>query len=276
MKLGIFAKTFDALDAQTALTRAREAGYEAVQYNMACSGIASLPTEISGEVARAVGRAMEDTGVGIAAVSATYNMIHPNPAERERGRRSFRTIAAAAHRMGTDLITLCTGTRDPADAWRFHPDNADAAAWGDLCKEFELLLPIAEQFDVALGVEPELANVVSSAQKARQLLDTFKTERIRIVFDAANLLETASAGEQRLIIESAAGLLAESIALAHAKDRRADGGFVAAGKGVLDYRHYLGVLRKSGFDGCLIAHGLDATEAHGVASFLRRNLAAAE
>jgi sugar phosphate isomerase/epimerase len=57
--------------------------------------------------------------------------------------------------------------------------------------------------------------------------------------------------------------------MAHAKDRTADGGFAAAGKGVIDFRHFIGCLKQAGFDGPLIAHGLDASEAPGVAQFLK-------
>ena len=63
--------------------------------------------------------------------------------------------------------------------------------------------------------------------------------------------------------------------MAHAKDRAADGAFVAAGQGVLDYPHYLGALRRAGFDGPLVAHGLAADEAPAVGAFLRRALSAA-
>ena len=64
--------------------------------------------------------------------------------------------------------------------------------------------------------------------------------------------------------------------MAHAKDRAANGDFVAAGKGVLDYPHYLRALRGAGFDGPLVTHGLTAAEAPEVGAFLRRALAESE
>jgi sugar phosphate isomerase/epimerase len=60
--------------------------------------------------------------------------------------------------------------------------------------------------------------------------------------------------------------------MAHAKDRTSDGRFATAGKGVLDYRHYLGRLASIGFGGSLITHGLAADEAEGVAAFLAARL----
>jgi sugar phosphate isomerase/epimerase len=275
IKLGIFAKTFAGTNPLPVLASARAAGYRAVQYSMACSGLGSLPLAIGEKDAEAVREASEKTGVAIAAVSATYNMIHPDLAERENGRKSFEAIAAAAQRMGTRLLTLCSGSCDAHDQWRTHPDNSSAAAWEQMCREFRLLLPIAETHDIVLGIEPELANVVSSAERARDLLDAFGgDDRIRIVFDPANLFAVATVEEQRLLMANALSLLGDSIALAHAKDRLGDGRFAPAGAGVLDYRHYLSALRRSGFNGTLVAHGVLAEDPAGIAQFLTRELAA--
>lgn len=276
MQLGIFAKTFPGKTPLEVLAAARDAGYEAVQYNMACSGLSPLPLEISDETAEAVRTASVKTGVAIAAVSSTYNMVHPNMGEREMGRQSFAAIAAVARRMETRLLTLCTGSCDPQNQWRYHPGNDAPKAWEEMCREFQLLLAIAEKEDVLLGVEPELSNIISSAKRARKLLDTFHNDRIRIVLDPANLFEVASSTEQKKLIEDAIDLLGDSIELAHAKDRLNDGGFAPAGTGVLDYGHYLTVLKRSGFDGALITHGLAASEAKKVAEFLKSNLATAE
>jgi sugar phosphate isomerase/epimerase len=273
MKLGIFAKTFGGSTPAELFAAARNAGYETVQYNMACSGLGPLPLAISTEATDEIRAASQQTGITIAAVSATYNMIHPDLEVRENGRQAFRAIAAAAARLGTDLLTVCTGTYDPHDPWRHHPANTSPKAWNDLCTEFRILIPIAADYGIRIGVEPELANVVHSAQRARDLLDTFGNEHIRIVFDAANLFETVnSQEEQRAIVENAIHLLTDSIALAHAKDRRSDGSFTTAGTGILDYMHYLSTLRKSGFNGAIIAHGLSAAEAPTVAAFLKSRL----
>jgi len=276
MQLGIFAKTFAGTTPLEVLRAARGAGYDAVQYNMACSGLGSLPSSISEEAAEAVHTASAQTGVEIAAVSATYNMIHPDPAAREQGRRSFEAIAAAAHRMGARLLTVCTGSLDPHDQWRRHPDNADAAAWEDLCLEFSRVLAIADRHDVLIGVEPEPANVVSSARRARDIIDAMGSARIRIVLDPANLTESAPPEERAALIDAAVDLLHDRIALAHAKDRRDDGRVVAVGAGVIDFHHVLALLRRSGFRGALVAHGLAAHEATDVAVYLKAALAAAD
>jgi len=142
-------------------------------------------------------------------------------------------------------------------------------------REFDILLPIAERNDIVLGVEPELANAVSSAPKARKLLDTYRSERIKIVFDPANLFETEAARPSRTVIAEAIALLADSIALAHAKDRFADGSFATAGQGVIDFAAYIAGLQSAGFTGTVVTHGLAAQEAPDVARFLKSKIDAA-
>jgi sugar phosphate isomerase/epimerase len=270
LQLGIFAKTFRGRDPQTVLAAVREAGFTATQYNMACSGLAAMPDVIDTADAQAVATAARAQGVAMTAVSGTYNMIHPDPAVRAAGHARLATLAAACAGLGTRIITLCTGTRDAQDQWREHPDNSTPEAWRDLLASMETAIAIADQHDLWLGIEPELANVVSSAQRARDLIDQLGSPRLRIVLDPANLFEVATLAEQRRTVSAAIELLADRIVMGHTKDRHADGRFATAGQGVLDYPHYLAALQAAGFSGPLIAHGLGADEAAGVAAFLWR------
>lgn len=171
-------------------------------------------------------------------------------------------------------MTVCSGSMDADDQWRHHPDNATPAAWTEMIREFHALVEIADQYDLLIGVEPELANIVSTADHARRLIDSLGSDRIRIVLDPANLAEVVSADERRRVIGDAVSLLADRIVMAHAKDRNADGSFATAGKGVVDFPHFLGALSKAGFDGSLVTHGLAADEAAGVAAYLKSVLAA--
>jgi sugar phosphate isomerase/epimerase len=269
MRLGIFAKTFDTVGAQPVLEAVAEAGFETAQFNLACVGLPSMPDRIDHAVAAEAGAAARHTNVSIAAVSGTYNMIHPNSAVRRTGLSRLEVLCAACSAVETRLVTLCTGTRDPDDQWRWHPGNADPDAWRDLLKEMEAAVAIADRFDLDLGVEPELANVVSGAAAARRLLEEIASPRLRIVLDPANLFEVASDAERRRLVEEAVDLLGDAISMAHAKDRRADGSFTAAGFGVIDFPHFVDRLTSAGFDGPLITHGLAASEAPTVARFLK-------
>jgi sugar phosphate isomerase/epimerase len=274
MQAGIFAKTFSAGGALGALQAAKAAGFETVQFNMACCGLPAMPDEIAPETIAEIAEASRETGVSIAAVSATYNMIHPDPKVRADGMRKLDVILNSARGMGTSLVTLCTGTRDAEDQWRHHPDNQGAEAWRDLLTEIVKAAALAEAHEVFLGIEPELANAVNSADAAKRLLNEIGSSRLRIVLDPANLFETASERERQNIVSHAAETLSGNISMAHAKDRDPAGGFVAAGTGVIDFPHFFTCLKQTGFDGPLVAHGLSEAEASAVAAFLAKAMRA--
>ena len=273
MQLGIFAKTFAVQGAGPVFNAVRAAGYETAQFNLACLGLPSMPDEIPLSTAEEIAQASRAAGIGIAAISATYNMIDPDPGRRAKGLLRLGVIMARASAMGTRLVTLCTGTRDAEDQWRYHPDNDTPQAWRDLAEEMQKAIELADRHDVDLGIEPELANVVSSAAHARRLISELQSPRLKIVLDPANLFEIATDGERRRLVAGAVDLLGDRIAMAHAKDRDAQGGFAAVGQGVIDFRHFAGCLRAAGFDGPLVTHGLNENQAAAVANLLRQVIA---
>ncbi|HEX4764942.1 MAG TPA: sugar phosphate isomerase/epimerase family protein [Lichenihabitans sp.] len=269
MRLGVFAKTFPGTDAEAVLGAVRAAGYGCAQFNMACVGLPPMPDDIPDGMLERIAAAAARHDVGLVALSATYNMIHPDRAIRAAGQRRLRLMLDAAKALGVPLVTLCTGTCDPDDQWRYHPGNAEPEAWAEMRREIEIALAGAEAAGVDLGIEPEQANVVTSAADARRLIDDLGSPRLKIVLDPANLFERATPDEARRIVAEAVDLCGADIAMAHAKDRHADGRFAAAGTGIVDFPDFVARLAAGGFDGALVTHGLSPGEAPGVAVFLR-------
>jgi sugar phosphate isomerase/epimerase len=273
MQLGIFAKIFDGKSPAVVLPQVKAAGFTVAQYNMACSGLAAMPDAIPPSTIADIKAKAQASGITLSALSATYNMIHPNMTERENGHHRLAVMAEAAKALDIPLVTLCTGTRNTHDQWKHHPDNSSVEAWTDLIHSMQTAITIAERCDIDLGIEPELSNVINSAAQARRLLTELKSPRLKIIFDPVNLFEIEPVTEQRRIISSALDLLSNYIVMAHAKDRTSTGAFVAAGTGVLDYPHFLSELKQAGFKGPIITHGLSAEEAPIVCEFLKLELA---
>jgi sugar phosphate isomerase/epimerase len=270
MQIGIFAKTFPGADPAAVLSAVRDAGYETTQFNLACAGLPSMPDAVPDETIAAIADAARGTGVTLCALSGTYNMAHPDPRVRNEGLRKLSVVIEAAGALSIPLVTLCTGTRDPDDQWAHHPDNTDPSAWADMAREMAKALVLAERHGVDLGIEPEQANIVTSAADAMRLIAEMGSKRLRVVLDPANLFEHANAAEARAIVADAVERTAEHAAMAHAKDRHADGRFATAGQGIVDFADFIERLHKSGFDGPLVTHGLTADEAPAVARFLKR------
>jgi len=270
MYSAIFARTYTSKDAREVLASAAADGYAGVQFNLVCAGLASLPETLPEGIAEEVAAQARKNGLRIAALSGTYNMAHPDPTVRMASRVGFANVIEAARRMAAPVVTLCTGSRNPVDMWKHHPDNSTAAAWSDFRAELDYALELAGSAGIKLGVEPEPGNVVGDAVAARRLLDEVRSKHLGVVLDAANLLSPESLPRQRAIMQDAVSLLAESVFLAHAKDMDASGEVVAAGEGVIDLRAFVATLRDAGYDGALIGHGFAAEKAANVAKFLSR------
>ncbi|MEI9409655.1 sugar phosphate isomerase/epimerase [Mesorhizobium salmacidum] len=272
MRLGIFAKTFPGTDPAAVLAAVKQAGYETTQFNLACAGLPSMPDVVPVDAVAAIRAAARSSGVSLAALSGTYNMAHPDKAARDDGLRRLGVVIETAAALDIPLVTLCTGSRNAADQWAYHSDNADPSAWSDMAAEMEKALALAGNAGVDLGIEPEQANIVTSAGDAMRLIGDMGSKHLKIVLDPANLFEHATPEEARTIVAAAIDEAAGHIAMAHAKDRFADGRFATSGQGVVDFPDFVARLKGVGFDGALVTHGLPADEAPGVAIFLRRLL----
>ena len=246
-----------------------------MQFNLSVAGLKTLPDRIDDELANCIKDEARSRGITLAAMSGTFNMIHPDVDRRNHGLRRLRVLAEACALMEVPVITLCSGTRDPNDMWRWHPANAAAGSWADLVTSMRQAAAIAEENAIMVAFEPEAANVVNSAQAGRRLLDAIESPHVGVVFDPANLVGRDKVDRMGEIVEEALTLLGDAVVLAHAKDIAPDEStaFSPAGQGLLDFSEYLRLLTQASFDGPLILHSLQEDDVDGCVALLRDRLA---
>jgi sugar phosphate isomerase/epimerase len=275
MRLGIFAKTFRRPTLDATLDAVRANGLNVIQFNLETAGLESMPAEIPDSAVAGIRQACDARGIEIAALSGTFNMIHPDPAVVAEGLKSLEGIIAVAKPLGASMVTLCTGTRDAANMWRRHPDNDSAEAWTALLDATEQALVFAERNQVALGVETEPGNVVNSAKKCRALLDEFSSPWLKVIFDPANLIMTDLAREPSDLLDEAIAMLGRDVTVAHAKECGPDGEIVPAGDGIVPWDLVIsGLNAQAGGNSLpLIMHGLEEDDVARAATFLRARIA---
>ncbi len=275
MQLGILSKVFVRPTLEAVLDAVAAAGLECVQLNLESAGLSPMPDEIPAGIAERIQHAAAARRIAIASVQGTFNMSHPDAEHRRAGLRRLRLIASVCQDLGTPFIAVCVGTRDPENMWRYHADNGSPGAWRDMLGCIREAVDIAQRAGVTLAFEPEVTNVVDSAQKARQLLDEICTPHLKVTMDAANLFHTGELSRMAEVMDQAFALVGHDLVLAHAKDLSQDGeaGHEAAGHGRLDYDRYLSLLHDYGFSGPLLLHGLDESLVSGCVAFLREKLA---
>ena len=268
MTPGVFARTYAATCPGDLFARIRADGFSAVQFNLSCAGLAALPETLPPGLGKRIADEAKRVGLTLCALSGTYNMAHPDPVQRQRDRAGFTNVMRAAREMDVSLVTLCTGSRDTSNMWRAHPGNSTEEAWSALRAELDFALLLAEEFGVVLGIEPEPGNVIADARLARKILDEAGSRRLGIVLDAANLLPPDAQPRQPGIVAEAAELLGGNLFLVHAKDIDRHGVVVPAGKGAVDLPAFVARMKSTGYDGPLVGHNFDESEAPGVAAYL--------
>lgn len=274
MQIGIFSKTFARPTLAGVLDAVAAHGLQHVQFNLDCAGLEPMPDALDDATCDVIRQALAARSIQMAAISGTFNMIDPDLYQRQLGLQRLRVLAAACTRLGTHVITLCTGTRDPVSMWRRHPDNDSADAWQEMLASMHVAAEIAAEFNVTMGFEPEVSNVVDSARKGRRLLDTLQSPHIKVVMDGANVFHAGELAKMHTVLDETFDLLGNDIVLAHAKDISQDGeaGHDAAGTGLLDYDYYLALLQRAGYTGPLILHSLSEAQVDDSVAFLRGKL----
>lgn len=274
-EIGVFEKTFRRPTFAETLDAVVGAGLRHIQLHLDVAGLAPMPLEVTATAARQVREALDVRGIAVAGLSATYNMAHPDPGVRADGLVRLAVMAAACADLGTSVLTLCTGTRDADDKWRYHPDNGTPGAWADLVASMSAALAIAERHGVTLAIEPEPANVVRDARTARRLIDGMGSDRLRVVLDPANIVAGALDRDPADSLAEAFDLLGDDIVVAHAKDVDAAGRFCPAGRGIVPWDRYVALIRASSFDGPLILHSLAEEDVPGCVETLETAMASA-
>jgi sugar phosphate isomerase/epimerase len=276
MQLGLMTHHVERPTIEEVAAAIARLGLRAVQLNLESAGLDPLPAALDPAECRRIAAALSTEGIRVAAVSGTFNAIHPDVSVRQESIRRTELLTSRCADLGTEVITLCTGTRNPDHMWRHHPGNDRPDAWADCVATMRTLAAIGEEHGVTMAFEPETVNVVNSAQKAARLIDEVGSDRLRVVLDPANLFYPQTLTQMQEVLEEAFALLRGRIALAHAKDVRISAAQPdecvrpAAGKGVLDYATYARLLGASGYDGALIMHSLSEAEVPGSKAYVER------
>ena len=266
---GVFARVFPPGRPDDVAAQISAVGFTVTQLNLSALGRPTLDADLTADDATDIAAAFARHGVRIWGLSGTFNAIDPDLRARRDGIAGCRSVITHAAATGADVVTLCTGTRDPDNMWRAHPDNTSAPAWRDLRATLDELLPAASDAGVRLGVEPEPGNVIRDAEAASRLLSELGEDarHVAIVLDPANLLTVDTLDDQRSILTQAFDQLGPYTAAVHAKDVVASG-YAAPGAGGMDYDLVMGLHDRLPTSVPIIAQDLTADDATRVFQFL--------
>ena len=112
MQIGIMDGTVVRPTLSETLDAIVDYGMYFMQFGLGRVGLPELPEQIDTELCDQIRKEFDERNINMAAISGTFNMIHPDLQQRADGLRRLRVLVSACGRVGTSVITLCTGTRD--------------------------------------------------------------------------------------------------------------------------------------------------------------------
>ena len=197
------------------------------------------------EFAEEIRGAFDRTQMDCAVLGCYLNLTHPNPEERDRVREIYYAHLAFAAKTGAWMV----GSETPV-----HPESplaADAPRSEEAFRFFlDQLRPVirrAEEENVIMAIEPVYSHIVSTPERAERMLEELKSDHLRIILDAVNLLGEGNVDRRDSVLEEAMRRLGDKVALMHMKDYvRKDGSMpaLACGEGEMDYRALMAFARE--------------------------------
>ena len=197
------------------------------------------------EFAEEIKTAFSRTEMDCAVLGCYLTLTHPNAEERDRVREIYYAHLAFAAKTGAWMV----GSETP-----IHPDSpmAEDAPRSEEAFQFFLdqLRPVvrrAEEENVIMAIEPVYTHIVSTPEKAERMLNELKSDHLRIILDAVNLLGEGNLDRRDAVLQEAMSRLGDRVALLHMKDYlRRDGELpaVACGEGEMDYRALMAFARE--------------------------------
>ena len=115
----------------------------------------------------------------------------------------------------------------------------------------EPLVRCAEEEGAILAIEPVACHIVNTPQRMEQLLDALKSDHVRVILDAVNLLTRDNCAQADAIVDEAIRRFGDRVSVLHMKDYTVDPDAYmtkacACGTGLMRYGRLLAFARAKG------------------------------
>ena len=222
--------------------KAREEGFCCVHLapQKVIKGLVYDPTSMTEGMGAYFKRVFAKNDLDIAVLGCYLNLVHPDSEEREKIKECYRSSMRVAAQCGAGMVGTETGC--PNAEYKYDEDTHTDWALNGFIMQLESIVSAAEDYGMTIAIEPVWNHIVYNPERALQVIRSFATRNLRIIFDPVNLLCMENVDDRENIFAEAMDLLGERIAMVHLKDFvRKDGKLVsvAAGTGEMDYTSIL-------------------------------------
>lgn len=198
------------------------------------------PQKLTAEFAEEVKRTFQTQGMECAVLGCYLNLADPDAESRARTQEIYRSHLRFARMIGARVV----GTETPANPTSHFstPARESEDAFRLVMDSLKIVARFAEEEDAILAVEPVYTHIVSTPERAERMLDELRSDHVRIILDAVNLLSPANVDHADDVIAEAIRRFGSQVMILHMKDYEPlpdQIHSIACGTGVMDYHRLL-------------------------------------
>lgn len=145
------------------------------------------------------------------------NPVHPDDSKREEELKAFENGIEVAHSLGNPIVATETGSLNVKNI-------RCEETWSEknftlFLKNVERLLKKAEENKVVMALEAVAdKNTIDTPQRMLNVMETFKSPNLRVLFDAVNILPIHGVENYFSYYDNAVAMLSPYISCMHIKD----------------------------------------------------------
>ncbi len=231
------------------LAYARAQGFGCIQLAMGKAvpgfSMADAPRLLTRELAEEVREELKRAEMECAVLGCYLGLTTPDGEAAAK----IRGIYEAHLRFAGWIGARCVGTETPFPGKGNGKAREEEEAYRLFLKCAEPIVRAAEETGTLLAVEPVCTDIIHTPALAERMLDDLKSDRVGIILDAVNLIDSAHAGEAETIIGEGIRRLGERTAVLHMKDFEPAPEMprprtLPCGKGRMDYTALLRLARE--------------------------------
>ena len=175
------------------------------------------PGRLDADMAVSVKDAFADAGLECAVLGCYLKLATTDDEALAHTREIYRAHLRFARMMGAGVV----GTETPlAPGMSLDINTPEALSLFIRC--VEPLAHCAEEEGTILAIEPVACHIVNTPQRMEQVLDALKSDHVRVILDAVNLLTRDNHGDADAIIDEAIRRFGDRVSVLHMKDYTVD------------------------------------------------------
>jgi sugar phosphate isomerase/epimerase len=249
MQLGIRLHDLNSLGLpfEQLLPKVHEEGFTCVHLALskALSGYPCTPSALTPGYAMYLKHQFAKNELDVAVLGNYLNLAHPDAAEAAAITEKYKAHLRFASILGCGVVGTETGS--PNRSYAPCPECRTQDALELLIRRLAPIVETAEAYGVILAIEPVARHIVCTPERAREVLDTIRSDNLKILLDPVNLLDEENVDDHTEILAKAIELLGEDVVVVHIKDFvRRNGQLISvgAGTGEMDYGPLLRFLKR--------------------------------